>query len=94
MDPSLMMLAMMIPIFYFFFIRPQTQRQKKQKKFQEELEKGQKVVTNGGIHGRILQVNENTGTVVLEIGNSKMTIEQSSISLDLTAALESSKKNA
>jgi len=85
---------MMVLIFYFFFIRPQTQRRKKEMVFQTELQKGQKIVTNGGIHGKIVQVNEDKGTVLLEIGNAKMTVERTSISMDQTIALDAPKKDA
>lgn len=88
----MLMLALMVPVFYLFFVRPQLQRQKKQKLFQESLAKGQKIVTNGGIHGRVLQINENAGTVLLEVGNAKMTIERSAISQEMSMANTEEKK--
>lgn len=78
---SLLPLFLILIVFYFFFIRPQTKRNKEQKKFREALKKGDKVVTIGGIHGKILEVRETS--VVLEVGNQvKMTVEKSAIGLD------------
>ena len=79
--PSLMLFLLIIVVFYFFFILPQTKKNKAQKKFRESLKKGQKVVTIGGIHGKISEVKEST--VVLEVGNSiKMTVEKSAVAMD------------
>src|ERR1700722_13672647 len=47
-------------VFYFFMIRPQVKKQKDQKKYVNELKKGDKVVTTAGIHGRIIDVAETT----------------------------------
>ena len=74
-------LILILVVFYFFFIRPQQKRAKEQKKFREALQKGQKVVTIGGIHGKIAEVKDST--VVLEVGNGiKMTVEKSAIAMD------------
>ena len=82
---------MMVAIFgvmYFFMIRPQTKKAKDQKIFLENLQKGDKVVTVAGIHGRILKVNDN-GTVEVEIDtNTKVVMERSGISLEYTRALQ------
>ena len=78
---SLLPLFLILLVFYFFFIMPQTKKNKAQKKFRAELQKGQKVVTIGGIHGKIVEVKEST--VVLEVGNSiKMSVEKSAIAMD------------
>jgi preprotein translocase subunit YajC len=69
-----------IAIFYFFMIRPQAKKAKEAKKFRESLEKGQKVVTIGGIHGRILEVHERT--VLIDTGGAKLRIEKSAVSPD------------
>jgi preprotein translocase subunit YajC len=68
-------------VVYFFMIRPQQKKQKDQKKFIEELKKGDRVVTIGGIHGKVFSIED--GTVVLEIDRgNKITFEKSAISLD------------
>lgn len=75
------MLAGMVAIFYFFFIRPQQKKQKDQKKFIEAIQKGDKVVTLGGIHGKVVSVED--GLIVLDVDRgNKLTIEKSSVSLD------------
>ncbi len=75
------MLAGMIAIFYFFFIRPQQKKQKDQKKFIEAVQKGDQVVTLGGIHGKVVSVDETTITLDIDRGN-KLLVEKSSISLE------------
>lgn len=78
---SLLPLFLILIVFYFFFIRPQTKKNKEQKKFREALKKGDKVVTIGGIHGRVAEVKETT--VILEVGNQlKMTVEKNAIAMD------------
>ena len=74
-------------VFYFFMIRPQQKKQKDQKKFINEIKKGDSIVTIGGIHGKVYAQDEDT--VTLEVDKStKMTFEKSAISL------ETSKKKA
>ena len=68
-------------VFYFFMIRPQQKKQKDQKKFQEEIKKGDSVVTIGGIHGKVAAIDDNTVTLDVDRGN-KITFERSSISLE------------
>lgn len=75
------MLAGMIAIFYFFFIRPQQKKQKDQKKFIEEIKKGDNVVTLGGIHGKVVAVEDSTITLDVDRGN-KLIVEKSSVSLE------------
>lgn len=65
---SFLPLILIIVVFYFFFIRPQMKKSKDQKKFRESLQKGQKVVTIGGIHGRIVELQETTVTIEVENG--------------------------
>ena len=69
-----------------FFIRPQAKRAKNQKKFIEDLQKGDKIVTIAGIHGTINKVNED-GTLNIEVSpGSYIKIEKSAISTDWAAA--------
>jgi preprotein translocase subunit YajC len=58
-------LLLIVVVFYFFMIRPQMKRQKEVRKFRESLAKGDKVVTTGGIYGKIVEVKETT--IILEI---------------------------
>ena len=80
---SMLPLFLILIVFYFFFIRPQTKKNKEQKKFREALKKGEKVVTLGGIHGKIAEVKETT--IVMEVGNQvKLTVEKSAVVMDTT----------
>ena len=76
----------MVAVMYFFMIRPQQKRQKEQKKFQESLVTGDRVVTLSGIHGRITRVKDD-GTVVIEVDrNTNITMDRSAISSEMTLA--------
>ncbi|MEE4260184.1 MAG: preprotein translocase subunit YajC [Bacteroidales bacterium] len=80
---SLLPLFLILVVFYFFFIRPQTKKTKEQRKFREALKKGDKVVTIGGVHGKVLEVKETT--VIIDVGNQlKLTVEKSAIVMDNT----------
>lgn len=59
----LIFIMLMILIFYFFMIRPQQKKQKKLEEARNSLQKGDKVVTIGGIHGKITDVKDNTFTI-------------------------------
>ncbi len=80
------MLGAMVVIFYMFFIRPQQKKQKNQKNFIGELSKGDKVVTMGGIHGKVTEVTDTTLTLDIDRG-TKITIDKSSISLEASRRL-------
>ena len=83
MGSTLLMFGLIILVMYFFMIRPQMKKQKEQKKFRESLNKGSKVVTIGGIHGKIVEVKDTT--VVIDIGNdTKMKVERAAISMDFS----------
>lgn len=81
MASSLIFLVLIFVVFYFFFIRPQVKRQKDQKKFREGLSKGQKIITIGGIHGRIAEMQETTVTIEVE-GGVKLKLEKSAVAAD------------
>jgi preprotein translocase subunit YajC len=79
--------GLMILVFWLFFIRPQAKKQKLQKKFLEDLQKGEKVVTIAGIHGKVNRVNDDN-TIDLEINpGSYIKIERSAISMEWTTQL-------
>lgn len=84
---TLFLLGGMILVFYFFMIRPQAKKAKDAKKFQENLQRGDKVVTIAGIHGSINKVNDD-GTISLEVNpGSYLKMEKSSISIEWSQAL-------
>ena len=70
-------LVLIVVEFYFFMIRPQMKKQKEMKKFRERLKAGDKIVTIGGIHGKILEVADST--VLISAEGTKIRIEKSAI---------------
>ena len=84
---QLIMLGGIILVFWFFMIRPQAKKAKEQKKFIDDIQKGDKVVTIAGIHGTVNKVNEDN-TIQLEVSpGSYLKIERSSISLEWSQAI-------
>ncbi|MBQ1268007.1 MAG: preprotein translocase subunit YajC [Muribaculaceae bacterium] len=65
---GMIMIIAMIAIFYFFMIRPQQKKQKEIRKAREAMKSGDKVVTAGGIYGRIKEVKETTFIVEIAAG--------------------------
>ncbi len=88
---SMLPFVAMIAVLYFFMIRPQMSRQKKEKQFQLEIKKGAKVVTGSGIHGTIAEINEKNNTVVIETGAGKIRFERAAISMELTRKVNQAK---
>jgi preprotein translocase subunit YajC len=70
-------------VFYFFMIRPQQKKQKEQKKFIEEVKKGDQVVTIGGIHGRIAEIEGDAIILEVEKGG-RIKFSKSAISMEST----------
>lgn len=82
---SFLPLLLIVVVFYFFMIRPQMKRQKEVRKFRESLAKNDKVVTTGGIYGRVVEVKE--ATVVLEIAKDvQIKVDKNGIVKDLSDA--------
>ncbi len=79
-------LILIIVVFYFFMIRPQLKKSKDQKKFRENIAKGDKIVTIGGIHGKIVEVQEKTFLIEVE-GGHKLKIEKSAVSMDSSSLI-------
>ena len=75
---QIVMLVLIMVVFYFFMIRPQMKKQKELKKFRESMAEGDKVVTIGGIHGKVLEVAESTILIATESG--KLRLDKSAIS--------------
>lgn len=89
---SMLPFLAIIVVFYFFMIRPQMNRQKKEKAFQAEIKKGTKVITSSGIHGKIVEVNSSDNTVTIETGAGKIRFERSAISMELSKKLNTPAK--
>lgn len=78
------LLGGMVLVFWLFMIRPQAKKAKLAKQFQENMQKGDKVVTIAGIHGTVNKVNED-GTIMIETSpGSYLKIEKSAISIEWT----------
>jgi len=83
-------LVAIIGVFYFFMIRPQVKKQKTEAQFRNTLEKGSKVVTIGGIHGRIIEVQDKTFMIEIDT-NVRVKVEKTAVSAEATKALEPKK---
>jgi preprotein translocase subunit YajC len=82
---QLVLMGGIILVFWLFMIRPQAKKAKEQKKFVDNMQKGDKVVTIAGIHGTVNKINEDN-TLQLEVSpGSYIKIERSSISMEWTA---------
>ena len=91
MNTNTLFLLAFIAVFYFFIFLPQIRKAKKQKQFKEGLAKGDQVVTTGGIHGKILEMNDLT--VTLDVGNgNRLKFDKSAISMDASALLNQAEK--
>ena len=81
---NLIFIVLIFVVFYFFFIRPQMKKTKEQKKFRESLKKGDKIITIGGIHGKIIEVAETT--VIIEVeGQNRLKMEKSAVAMDISS---------
>ncbi len=85
---SFLPLVAIVVVFYFFMIRPQMKKAKDQKKYIEALKKGDKILTIGGIYGKIVEVKED-GTMIMEVEDgTKMKISKNAVSSDASTTLE------
>ncbi len=83
--PNLLMFGLIGIVFYFFMIRPQLKRTKEAKKYREGIAQGDKVVTIGGIQGKVLEVADTT--ILISSDGTKLRIEKSAISPNGVAEL-------
>ncbi len=82
---TLVLMLVLMLLFWLFFIRPQSKKAKEQKQYQESLKKGDKIVTIGGIYGKIVEISEKT--VVIESQGTKLEMDKSAINAEASAAL-------
>lgn len=87
---QILIFVAIIGVFYFFMIRPQQKKAKDQKKFTEEVKKGDYVVTIGGIHGRIAEIEGDTIILEVERG-ARIKLSKSAISMESTKAVAGKK---
>lgn len=84
---NLIIMGAMILVFWLFMIRPQAKKAKEQKKFINDLQKGDKIVTIAGIHGTVNKINDDD-TLSLEVSpGSYIKIERSALSMEWTAKI-------
>lgn len=75
---SLIFIILLIVVFWLFFIRPQSKKAKEEQKFRDGLQKGDKVVTIGGFHGKVVEVKDTT--VVISLApNTEVEVEKSAL---------------
>lgn len=87
---SFLPLIAIIAVFYFLMIAPQMKRTKKEKKFANELKKGDKVVTKSGMHGKIVDLNDKDNSCVIETLAGKIKFERSAISMEMSQKVNAS----
>lgn len=86
----MIMMGLMIVIFYFFMMRPQQKKAKDQKKFSEEIKRGDAVVTVGGAHGTVAELEGDTFILEVEKGG-RIRFNKSAISMEATKAAANKK---
>ncbi|MCM1030586.1 MAG: preprotein translocase subunit YajC [Oscillibacter sp.] len=81
-------MLLIIVVMWFFMIRPQMKRQKELKAFRDSLKKGDKIVTTGGIYGKVVEIND--FTILMEVeGGVKLKVDKSAVIKDMTDATPS-----
>ncbi len=87
---NLLPFVLIFVVFYFFMIYPQMKKNKAQKKFRETLGKGDKIITIGGVHAKIIEANETT--FLIESEGSKLRIDRTAVSMEASQALNAPAK--
>jgi preprotein translocase subunit YajC len=88
---NILSIVLLFAVMYLFLIRPQMKKAKQEKQFAAQLKKGDKVITSGGLHGKVLELYDD-GTCIIESGAGKMKFERSAISMERTAKLNAPAK--
>ena len=87
---SFLPLILIIIVFWFFMIRPQMKRQKELKKYRDSLQKGDKIMTTGGIFGKVVEINDYT--VIIEVeSQARLKVSKEAIVKDMTDVATQSK---
>ena len=79
MTQTIIMMVLIIGVFYFFFIRPQQKKAKEAVKMRDSLKKGDKIVTVGGIHGKIIEIADAAFVIEVE-GQGRLKINKDAVS--------------
>jgi preprotein translocase subunit YajC len=72
--------VLIIAVFYFFMIRPQQKKQKEREKVLDALKKGDRIVTIGGLHGTVVEINAEKKTVLIDAGGVKLRFDRTAVS--------------
>lgn len=89
---QLLPIVLIFAVMYFMMIRPQMKRQKQEKNFIQEMKKGDKVVTKGGMHGRIVELTDDS--CVIETLAGKIKFERSAISMEMSKKVNTESNKA
>jgi preprotein translocase subunit YajC len=87
---SFLPLILIMVVFYFFMIYPQMKKNKEQKKFREAIAKGDRIVTIGGIHAKITDIQDNI--LIIESEGTRLKIDKSAVSLEASKGMNEPKK--
>ena len=79
-------LILIVVIFYFFMMRPQMKKAKETRKFHSNIEKGQRIITIGGIHGKVEEVKDTTVIISVE-GGVRLKMEKRALTADSSQLL-------
>ena len=86
---SLIMFGLIFAVMYFFMIRPQIKKQKNEREYRLALKKGDKVITIGGVHGKITDIKENTFIIEVHSGTgTKIKVEKTAVSMGGEVSVE------
>lgn len=80
-------LILIFVVAYFFMIRPQIKRQKDEKKFAAALKKGDKIMTKSGLYGKVIDLNDNDNSCVIETMAGRLKFDRSAISMEASKKL-------
>ena len=87
------MILLLFGVMWFFMIRPQRKQQKELEKFRNELKKGDKVVTAGGIYGTVAEIQERSVLIKVD-GEVKLRVDKNSIVRDYSTDAQASNDQA
>ncbi len=92
MNWNVFLLPAMFLVMYFFLLRPQMKKQKQEKKYAEEVKVGDRIITKGGLHGKIVRMDEGETIAVQVDKNTNIIMEKSSISMEMSQSVYGPKK--
>jgi preprotein translocase subunit YajC len=76
-----------LAVMYFFMIAPQMKRSKQEKKFANELKRGDRIITKSGMHGKVVELNDKDNSCVIETLAGKIKFDRSAISMEMSSKL-------